>query len=183
MPEGTMKMLLIIAILLLVSLPTMSQVHGTFESENLISKTGTITPQINIYLRENISGPISWTGWALISKGWSEAYIGLAYAPINEVEFSLSYGLESVDPSSRLGWSLWIGKYDFSLLSVFEQGGSGYWFRHIAKYTDGPVSYGFFWNRFSGYGPYVETTVLKKFTLWISYTSNEKFCVGCKLLF
>lgn len=180
--------LLAIALFIMFSQIVNSQVHGNIESQNLLVSGGTTTPQVNIYLRESVSQAscLSWTGWALISKGWSEAYVGLIYSPVSFAEVSLSYGLESNDDPARIGWSVWLGSCGLSSFSAFEQGGSGFWFKHILKYRYDSFAAGIHYQRFKGYGPYIECLFLSKFVLWGSYLMGEtkdNSYVGLKLTF
>jgi len=175
-----------IVIFFLFTFSVSAQVKGSIESQNLI-KEGMVSPQINIYLQSEIKSvdDFSWTVWGLISKKWAESYIGLIYSPSKGVEVSLSYGLETNDPGQRLGWSFWMSKSNLSLTSIFEQGGSGYWFKHTLLYSLGKFNLGGHYQRGRGAGPRVEFN-FSNFQVWGSYLldkdKNNSY-LGLKLKF
>jgi len=141
-----------------------AQVSGYIELESLVYD-GSVTPSLNLYFRGPIRGPWGWSAWSLTSEGWSEAYVGPTYAPADWVEFSLSVGVES-DPSTfRYAGSVWMGRGRWALLSIHEDGGSGYWYKYLGTYRlNESAALGVFSQRSVGTGPYLELG--KKFQVW-----------------
>ncbi len=178
-------MIAVLAFFAIIS-SSFSQVSGNVESQNLISD-GKVTPQINVYVQESFVPKLAWTSFTVVSKGWSESLVGISYSPIKEISFSVSAGLETNNQPFRYSWSVWAGKYNISIFSVHEKGGSGYWFKNTAMYTfSSYLSAGVHWQRFKGAGPRIEATLFNKVRFWGTYLVGEekKFgFVGVKLLF
>lgn len=167
---------LFVAIILVAVATTTAQaqqVSGFVESWNTVSEAG-VNPQLNVSVNGPLKGDLGWTAWTLNSKGWSEALIGLTYAPTKWVEMSASLGLESADNPFREGVSMWLGKRRWSLLSIHEHGGSGYWYRHLGKFqATKTFAVGLESRQFFGVGPYAEKK-LGKVALWGTHAIGEK---------
>lgn len=76
--------------------------------------------------------------YACVSEGWGEAYAGKTYSPAPWLELAAGAGLETGQDSLRFGGWAWAGQGHYSLLYVWERGGSGPWHKAIAmtKVTD-----------------------------------------------
>jgi hypothetical protein len=148
------------------------QASGFVETYNTVEAAGT-TPQVNVYVHGPIDGKLGWSAWTLTSQGWSEAYAGLTYAPAKWVEVSASLGLESADHPLRKAASLWVGKGSWSLLSIHEYGGSGYWYRYLGTFqVTKTVAVGVNSTRLLGTGPYAEKK-FGKVALWGTYALGD----------
>lgn len=158
-------------------------VGGFVESYNTADKLG-ITPQLNVYAHGPLKGKLGWSLWTLTSKTYSEAYAGLTFAPAKWVEISGSLGLETDNYPLRVGTCVWLGKGRWSLLSIHEQGGSGYWYRYLGKFqATKTVAVGVNSTRFLGTGPYAEKQ-FGKITVWGTYAiDNNKGVAGIKFSF
>ncbi len=165
-----------------------SQIKGSVEEQNLLSNN-TVTPQINIYVQQNIPfiPKLSWTGFSVNTQYWNEALVGLAYAPIKEVEIYASVGLEKDNKPFRYSWGFWAGKYNVSLFSVYEQGGSGYWYKDILIYNPKPfIGVGVHTQRGKGIGPRMELNFVGKFKVWGTYLIDDdkkSGFIGAKISF
>lgn len=73
-------------------------------------------------------------GYACMTKGWSEAYVGKVFAPASWAEIAVGVGLEDAANPVRLGGWVWLGEGHYSLIHLFEDGGSGEWHKTIAAY-------------------------------------------------
>ncbi|MDP2598587.1 MAG: hypothetical protein Q8P49_02030 [Candidatus Liptonbacteria bacterium] len=148
-----------------------------------MSKSG-VTPQLNVYANGPIKDKLGWSLWTLTSKEYSEAYAGLTFSPAKWVTVSGSLGLESADNPIRGGASVWMGRGRWSLLSIQEYGGSGYWYRYLGKFqATKTVAVGVNSTRFLGTGPYAEKRI-EKFTLWGTYAvDNKKGVAGIRFNF
>ncbi len=145
---------------------------GFVESYNTVETTGT-TPQVNVYVHGPIEGKLGWSAWTLTTKGWSEAYAGLTYAPAKWIEVSASLGLESADHPLRKAASVWLGKGRWSLLSIHEHGESGYWYRYLGTFQmTKTVAVGVNSTRLLGTGPYAEKK-FDKVALWGTYAIGD----------
>lgn len=182
----TLKTILrtLVALILLASpsLVQAQQVGGSVEYAHFVVD-GESTPEIHTYLRGPIKGDFGWTSWTLNNGSWSEALIGLTYAPASWIEVSGSVGLERHDNSERFGASVWLGKGRFSLLSLFENGGSGAWQKYVGTFkVNKHLSVGGLSQDFLGEGPYFEVNV-KKFTTWVTVVGKKSGAAGLKYNF
>ena len=71
------------------------------------------------------------------SRGWSQFYAGPTWAPCDEVQIGVGLGLETDSHEVRKGGFVWVGESRLSLLSLFEDGGSGFWQYHRLEYRLG----------------------------------------------
>ena len=181
-----MRMRIFLVVVILASTATTAQaqqVSGFVESWNTVSEES-VKPQLNVYARGPLKGGLDWSAWTLTSKGWSEALVGLTYTPVKWIEVSGSLGIETADDPLRQGASVWLGKGRWALLSIHENGGSGYWYRYLGKFqATETIAVGIESRRFFGTGPYAE----KKFgkvalwgtyavaTTWVSQGSGSTF--------
>lgn len=159
------------------------QVEGFIESWNTVSEAGT-NPQLNVLVEGPLKGRLGWQSWTLTSGSWSEALVGLKFAPVKGVEVSGSLGLETHENSFRQGASVLLERGRVSLLSIHENGGSGYWYRYLGKYkvTDTFVI-GVDSIRFAGTGPYLEYN-FEKVILWTKYAiDTDKGIVAVRFKF
>ena len=176
---------LITAFVLSVSVATAQaqQVSGFVESWNNISGTG-VTPQVDVSVEGPLKGQLSWNVWTLNSAKWSEALVGLTLKPAKWIDVSASIGLEHDDNPFRAGQSIWLGKGRWSLLSIHEEGGSGYWYRYVGKaQVTKTIAVGMESRRFFGTGPYIEKK-LGKVSLWGAYAiGDNRGVAGARLNF
>ena len=73
-------------------------------------------------------------GYACLTDGWNEAYVGLNYSPAEWCEVALGTGIESDQVSARIGGWVWLGKGRVSFIHLFEDGGSGPWHKTTLMY-------------------------------------------------
>lgn len=148
------------------------QASGFVESFNVVSEAE-VVPQLNVYVHGPLKGDFGWSVWTLTSEGWSEGYAGLTYAPAKWMEVSASLGLETADNPLRGGGSVWLGSGRWSLLSLHEHGGSGYWYRYLGTFQmTKTVVVGVNSQRFIGTGPYVQASI-GKVALWGTYVIGD----------
>jgi len=166
----------IITLVILLSLGSSAQaqtISGFVEEMNVVSESGSTTPEFNLYVKGPIKGKFGWTSWGLITKEWSEATIGVTYAPADWIEVSWSAGVETNEKPLRHSPSIWVGKGKWSLLSVLEDGGSGYWYNYLGAYqVSGTVSAGVYSQKFVGTGPYISKS-FGRFSLWGAYAVGD----------
>lgn len=177
-------MILVFAIVSAVASSAQAQsASGFVELWNNVSATD-VTPQVNVYAKGPIKGKLGWTVWTLNSKEWSEGLAGLTFAPAKWVEVSASLGIEADDNPLRTGASIWVGRGRWSLLSIHEHGGSGYWYRYLGTFqATKTVSVGINSVKFLGTGPYVSKT-FGKVALWGTYAiTDDKGVVGVRFNF
>lgn len=159
------------------------KVSGFVEEWNSITESGT-TPEINVFLAGPLKGRLGWTSWSLITEGWSESTLGLTFAPTKWMEVSGSLGIETDEDPLRQGASIWLGKGRWALLSIHENGGSGYWYRYLGTFqATETISVGVNSIRFFGTGPYV-SKAFGKFSLWGTYAvGDNKGIMSARLSF
>lgn len=144
-------------VLVLVASPCTGQVNGFVEGQTRFND-GSATNQINLSLGGNLSAKnhLGWFVWALVSEGWAESYVGLAYSPADWIAFQAGYGIETADDSGRFGGNVWIGKGANSVFFAYEDGGSGPWHKLVLNHSFGKFGIGVLDQSFLGTGPRVE---------------------------
>ena len=180
----------VIMLVLVVALVAMTAVtasaqgaSGSIESWNTVSE-GSVTPQLNISISGPLKGDFGWMVWTLNSEAWSEGYAGLTYAPAEWIEVSSGIGLETDDNPFRMGHSVFLEKDRWSFLSIFEHGGSGYWYRNVAKFqVTERFAVGVEKRRFFGTGFHADLSV-GRISLWgtQAFTANERV-IGVRFKF
>jgi hypothetical protein len=98
--------------------------------------------------------------WMQQQKGYGQAYAGITYSPKTFVQLALGAGLEQDARPARVGSYVWLGKGKSSVLGVFEDGGSGFFYKVEANYQAvSRFGVGILSDRFRGHGPKAEFLV------------------------
>lgn len=149
------KIVLVLALLIIASA---AQSATTIEIDN----EGDYR-QLQIFV-DSAPADIGVFAYACFSEGWNEAYTGLEYSPIPEVQ--VGFGVGSETGGSRTGGWIWAGKDRVSVLYLFEDGATGPWHRLVAKYAASPsISLGYTEKSYSGGGVYADVAIGKGATL------------------
>lgn len=99
-------------------------------------------------------------GFSMTGENYAEAYVGLGYSPKPWLQVGASIGLETADSPWRVAASLWAGKGPLSFLSIYENGGSGYWYNIKATLqVRNWLTIGGMAKRFSGVGPFIQASI------------------------
>ena len=95
--------------------------------------------------------------------------------PLPYLQLGFGLGLEQAKNPWRIGSMIWIGKEDWSVLSLFEAGGSGYWHQINAIYRlNRNIGIGLMEEAFTGFGPRLELTIPQlPIQLWVSLLQLE----------
>lgn len=130
-------------------------------AQNQIVK-GEDTASLDIFATHGFNGKIGVSGYYLVGKNWSEAYVGPTYSPTPWSQFGVSLGMETADQPVRAAASAWFGKGRHSLLGAVEAGGSGKWYMvdYKALIAKG-IKAGVIFKRFLGIGPQVSVDIPK----------------------
>lgn len=122
-----------------------------------------------IYATHTLSDSLKATMWFQVEEGYAQAYGGMSFAPSEDMEFSLSLGLEQAERPWRAATSAWFGLGSFSSLTIVEAGGSGWWFMTLNQLeVSDSLKIGAWWYRFDGLGPRVDLKVTKWLTVSVS---------------
>lgn len=117
---------------------------------------GSVEPVINYNGSKTINSKLSIVFFGLIRKSWSQALIGLSYAPSDMISFSSSMGIEHGTHSPRYASSISIKKNQTSLLVLGEKGSGNdnylYKIELFHQFTD-QFSFGTSAWRYHGLGP------------------------------
>lgn len=150
-----------------------SKVGGYVNLQSVVSDDEA-TSQISIYLKSSICENFGWTAFSATSKNWSESYGGLFYSPVCWLELSANVGIETADDPLRKAVTVWTGSHYWSILSINEDGGSGFWYDDIAinQWTDF-LGVGFRAQTGLGFGPHFEFALTKQLKLRSSYFVGE----------
>jgi hypothetical protein len=121
---------------------------------------GAVIPRIDGLLTGHIKGNFGSFTWFQIQQGYAEAYGGATYSPKSWMQLALGVGIEEDKHPARIGSYIWMGKGPVSVLAVFEDGGSGFWYKVEATYqTKSKFAVGFLSERYHGTGPKMEFSV------------------------
>lgn len=121
---------------------------------------GMATPRIDGLLATPIKSQMGGFIWFQVQQGYSQAYGGLTYAPKSWLQVALGGGLEQDKHPARIGSYVWMGKAKISGLAVFEDGGSGFWYKVESNYQATPkLGIGMLSERYHGSGPKIEFSV------------------------
>ncbi len=177
-------------VLLIAAFATISQARANaqtirFESQNRIivrakeddsKKSGDFDPRVNIYARKAIKGPFTGTAFFTVAQGYGVGYIGIAYAPIPEIEIEQSIGIETSAEPPRLESSLFFAVGKLTGVGILDYGTQtradwweNRWFTTRLVYQVHPkVSIAAMWQRFDGYGPRIDIAGSHGFNLWLA---------------
>ena len=116
------------------------------------------------------SKKVGYFAWAFANEFWAEGYGGLTYMPTSYIQLGLGFGAEKSDDPFRIGSMFWVGKENWSVLSLFESGGSGYWHQINAIYQlSRNIGIGLMKEEFTGVGPRLEFSLSNlPIRLWVS---------------
>lgn len=121
---------------------------------------GTATPRIDGLMTRPIKGELGGFVWFQVQQGYSQAYGGATYSPKPWVQLALGGGLEQDKHPARLGSYVWLGKAKLSALGVFEDGGSGFWYKvETNNQASKSLGIGSLSERFKGSGPKIELSL------------------------
>lgn len=166
-------LIIVVALLLFIPLTLTAQVTGSVELQNMWPKGDEFTPDIEVWLHGPVTGSVNWWAWTLNSRSWGEAYAGIAYAPTTWIEGGVAYGIETADPSGRLGTFLWAGEERWYVICFYEDGGSGPWRRTIGNfYFTQNFGLGAMEQRGLGSGPRLELK-WNSFMVWGTMLQSE----------
>lgn len=151
-----MKKLIIVAILFVISI--VSATASTLE----FAQTGE-NPQVTLFIEKSLNKKITAFLVAAEAGPYSEAYVGLTYAPIPEIQIAFGAGQET--GGFRSGGWIWAGKGRISGIYAFENGFTGPWSKTIVQYAVTPkLSLGYVKKSFAGKGIYAEVKLGKSAT-------------------
>ncbi|MDI6734542.1 MAG: hypothetical protein QMD50_03615 [Patescibacteria group bacterium] len=159
------NLFLILALVVIFSCPVLAQVTGYVENQ-LTFVGSEVTSNIDLYLSGSIVGKLGWSAWSLSGQYWSEAYVGSTFSPTPWSQLGVFYGVESANPAGRYATSLWFGIDEVSFLYIYEDGGSGSWYRAVGNFNLlNEFGLGFVGQRCLGNGPRVQINA-GKFVGW-----------------
>lgn len=142
MLKGSLKIVVvaIVAVLMVVAGDCFAEVGGYVELQRIVADDSELPPQgqIALHLEAPINEEFSWSAYSSNSKKRGETYVGLIYVPIDWFEISGNLGVETARDPLRKALTLWFGDECWSISSVNEDGGSGFWCDDIAmiKWND-----------------------------------------------
>ncbi|MDO8524327.1 MAG: hypothetical protein Q7R99_01715 [bacterium] len=116
-----------------------------------------VTNHFSLYESYDLAKNVQLFGFSTTSESYCEGYAGVGYLAKSWLQISAGLGLETNPNPWRITASLWTGKGPASLLAIYENGGSGYWYKILATYSLGKyVAVGVHTKRFMGIGPYLQ---------------------------
>lgn len=175
LPKSLVK---IIAFFLIVSIPSLAQAQ--LELYAKFNQDGSVNPVINYNGSKRINDQFSLVFFGLIREQWSQALIGLSYAPTSSIRFSATAGIEHGQSSPRYSASVWLkkNKTTFLILGELGSGHENYLYKiNMFHEFSEKFSLGVMDWRYHGLGPNVRYTIPKlQTTIWLmpAYDHEQK---------
>ena len=131
------------------------------EIKNLSLESSQTMNAANILMMNSFEGMKYGTfAWVYKNNSWSEGYFGFTYMLKNFFQVGAGLGMEDAQDPLRLGGLVWIGKKDWYVLSLFEDGGSGPWHQVNAIYRFNKyLGFGLMEEKYTGFGPRFEFSI------------------------
>lgn len=126
-----------------------------------VTQSGVEAPTAAIYYTAPVGqegSRFSFTGFGVATISWGEVYGGPAWQPTGWLFLSAGMGLETVpDAPWRVAGSVLLTPGRFFLLSIFETGGSGHWWKGVytvkLPWLNERLSFGTMVQAYYGMGP------------------------------
>ena len=138
-----------------------------------------VEPDVNIYGQKFLTKneKVGIWGFALVEKGWAEAYGGLLYSPAKWVEITVGAGIEQCPGLYRLSANVCMFGKGFTFLLATEkgEGADNWWYKSILKYQVKNWNFGVMSWRFHGTGPLVEYAPAKRINIWVNPVRDFEF--------
>jgi len=130
------------------------------ELDNKIVASSIVSRNINLFTSHKINEFVGVTAFSLTSKNWSEVYAGPEFYLAKWLNVGAKIGLETAPKSWRVASSVWAGKGPASILAIYENGGSGYWYNISATCQINKwLKVGILSKRFLGTGPQLHVSI------------------------
>lgn len=157
------------AIVLLSSAPAFS---GGFVEERNVVALGNNEPFLAVSLADFIYQRLGWYGWSQVGATYVQAYGGPTLT-LGWLQVGAALGFEQAASTERFGSFVWLGAGRWSLLGVYEDGGSGPFRKAVGRCQLGPTHVGLWYDNYLGAGPYLEAAIPKTpLTLWGAVCQN-----------
>jgi len=131
------------------------------ESQNILSKAS-YTPIIKCQADYVSNRTIGFMMFFTLNPKWGEGIASVTVSPkfkkLDACVLSTGIGIEHANMPVRMMSTVFIQKKFFSTFSVFELGGSGWWYSHKTMFQvhKDDLKIGLFAERFTGLGPRIE---------------------------
>jgi len=147
-----------------------------FKGENKIK----VEPDFNFYGQKLLTNKVGIWGFALVERGWAEAYGGLLYKPADWLELAAGAGIEQNPALYRLAASIWMGHENLAFFIATEKGdgADNWWYKTYVKYQLGAWKVGAMSWRYQTTGLYLEYSPREFFSLWINPGRDLEFKVN-----
>lgn len=123
-----------------------------------------ISERFKVLVDHPLSRHVGVTATALITPAWSQVYAGPSFH-FGNLGFDFGVGMETDPLPIRLAATVHWNPHRFDLLAMVEHGGSGPWYRGVAKFSFDPVWVGVFAHEMDGVGPWLSLST-HGFEVW-----------------
>jgi hypothetical protein len=149
-------------------------------AQSWVEERNYLSQQVSIYrvdglLMGKVKGSVGDFAWFQTDRTYSEAYAGPSITLKKWLVIGAGVGAEENTHPGRLGSFLWTGNNRITMVAVYENGGSGYWYKVEGNCrTFSRLGVGLLSERFHGTGPRFEAgvsrldTPLSRVRLWIA---------------
>lgn len=137
--------------------------HIEYENLKTFNSSKWFAPQITIYGSSLKEGKRFGTYFfSLLNPNWGQAYGGVLYRPAEWITLNAGIGLETDSMPCRVNLGAFMAVDRFSLLQIYEYGGSGFWYNVILNYSiSDTFKTGIIFKRFYGLGLNMEYAIPK----------------------
>jgi hypothetical protein len=157
-----------------IALSHIAAAQSWVEERNYLSQHVLIY-RVDGLLAGKVKGPIGDFVWFQTDRSYSEAYAGPSLTLKKWLVIAAGVGAEQSKHPGRLGSFIWAGNDRMTMVAVYENGGSGYWYKVEGNLrTNSHLGVGFLSERFHGTGPRVECgmsrsgSALSRVRLWVA---------------
>ncbi len=98
------------------------QAYAQIEVYDRYTPDNKLDPEINIFGEKELSDKFKLTVFTVLEPHWAQGLIGIAYAPVEWVNFEVSGGIEYHPAWYRLGGKISFIKDKLSLVTIAEKG-------------------------------------------------------------
>lgn len=123
-----------------------------FVLENKLTLEG-VDPKLKLFTDVPAVEHLSVSGAAVVAPGYAEMYLGPTWSPSKTLSLGVAAGIETAEDPWRVAGTVTVSHDKFWGIGIVEYGGSGLWYKGLATYRVGLVSFGALAERFDGIGP------------------------------
>ncbi len=127
--------------------------------------TENVAKRFKVLVDHPVGEHIGVSATALITPAWSQVYAGPSFH-FGNLGFDFGVGMETDPLPVRVAATLHWTPPSFDVIVLLEHGGSGFWYRSVAKVSLDPFWVGAFAHEMDGIGPWLSVST-HGFEMWV----------------